>query len=152
MPSAGYLAVRPMARVVSQVTRSWRLGSTLFAVFGSLALVLASIGLYSVVAYSVAQRKHEVGVRIALGAKAGNVVGLVMRDGLRVVLAGVAVGAGVALAAGQWLSPLLFQVSPRDPWVFGAVTGVLVIVALIASGVPALRATRVDPATVLRED
>lgn len=152
MPSAGYLAVRPMSRVLRSVTRSWRLGSTMFAVFGALALTLAAIGLYSVVAYSVAQRRHEVGVRLALGARAGSVIALVVREGFRVVIAGVAIGIGLALAAGHWLSPMLFQVSPRDPWVFVAVTAVLVLVALLASGVPALRASRVDPAAVLRED
>ena len=124
----------------------------MFAVFGALALILAAIGLYSVVAYTVAQRSHKVGVRIALGARVVDVMSLVVRDGLRVVIPGVAIGLGLALAVGRWLGPLLFQVSPRDPLVFAAVTATLIAVALVASWVPAVRACRVDPATALRSD
>ena len=152
MPSSAYLVVRPMSGIVGNVTRSWRLGAVMFAAFGALALAVAMIGLYSVIAYIVAQRRQEVGVRIALGARAGDVVRLIVSDGLRVVVVGAALGMALALAAGQWLGPLLFQVSPRDPVVFAAVALVLVGVALFASGLPAIRASRVDPATSLRAD
>lgn len=152
MPASGYLIVRPMATIVDHVTRSWRLGAVMFVAFGALALIVAAIGLYSVVAYDVAQRRHEMGVRIALGARVGDIVTLVVRHGLRVVVAGVALGACLTLIGGRWVGPLLFQVSPRDPIVFATVTLVLAGVALVASMVPALHASRVDPATSLRSD
>ena len=152
MPGAAYLLARPMADVLSPETRSWRLGATMFAIFGGLALVLAAIGLYSVIAYSVTQRTHEMGVRIALGAHVADIVTMIVRDALGVVLIGVTVGVALALSAGHWLAPLLFEVSPKDPRVFGAVTGVLIGVAVLASWLPALRASRVDPSTALRAD
>jgi putative ABC transport system permease protein len=98
------------------------------------------------------QRRQEVGVRIALGARAGDVVRLIVSDGLRVVVIGAALGMALALLAAQWLGPLLFQVSPRDPVVFAAAALALVGVVLMASGLPAIRAVRVDPATSLRAD
>ena len=152
MPEPAYIVVTPLAQILTPVTRSWRLGATMFAVFGGLALVLAAIGLYSVVAYSVTQRTHEMGVRVALGARISDVVALIVSDGLRVVVVGIGIGLAVALSAGRWLAPLLFGVSPRDPLVFGAVAVMLVAVALAASWIPALRASRVDPATALRAD
>jgi ABC-type antimicrobial peptide transport system permease subunit len=152
IPASAYLVVRPMTAIVGNVTRSWRLGAVLFAAFGALALIVAAIGLYSVVAYDAAQRTHEVGVRIALGARVGDIVTLIVRDGLRVVVAGALTGIGLTLLTARWLGPLLFQVSPRDPLVFGAVVLVLIGVALAASGVPAIHASRVDPVTSLRSD
>ena len=124
----------------------------MFTAFGALATVVAMIGLYSVIAFSVAQRRHEMGVRIALGARAGDVVRLVVSGGLRVVSAGAVLGMCLALASGRWLGPLLFQVSPRDPLVFSAVAVVLIGVALFASAIPAIRASHVDPVTSLRAD
>jgi putative ABC transport system permease protein len=91
-------------------------------------------------------------VRIALGARVADVVQLIVRDGVGVVLIGVAFGFGVALAAGGALAPLLFKTSPRDPLVFGGVAASLIVVALAASWIPALRASRVDPSTALRAD
>jgi ABC-type antimicrobial peptide transport system permease subunit len=152
MPASAYLVVRPMTRLVGNVTRSWRLGAVMFTAFGALAVVVAMVGLYSVVAYGVAQRRHEVGVRIALGAHAVDIVRLVVFEGLRVVIVGAVLGMALALMSGRWLGPLLFQVSPRDPIVFASVATVLVAVALVASGLPALRASRVDPVTSLRAD
>jgi putative ABC transport system permease protein len=152
MPASGYLVVRPMTRIIDSVSRPWRLGAVMFVVFGGLALAVAAIGLYSVVAYGVAQRSHEVGVRIALGADGRAVVGLVLREGVRVVIVGVAIGLSIAFAAGPWVDPLLFEISPRDPFVFGTVATVLAIVGLAASTVPAIRASRTDPVTTLRAD
>ena len=152
MPGASYLVATPLTDILAPATRSWRLGATMFAIFGGLALVLAGIGLYSVVAYSVTQRTHEMGVRVALGARVGDVVRLIVGDGLRVVVAGVAIGLVLAFSAGHWLAPLLFNVSARDPIVFTAVAVVLVAVAVAASWLPAVRAARVDPSTALRAD
>jgi ABC-type antimicrobial peptide transport system permease subunit len=124
----------------------------MFGAFGALALLLAAIGLYSVIAYNVTQRMHEMGVRVALGAQVSDVVSLVLREGLTVVIPGIAIGTTVALFAGRWVAPLLFQVSPRDPAVLIAVVISLLTVAATASWIPALRAARVDPNQALRAD
>jgi hypothetical protein len=152
MPGASYVTVTPFADVVGSQTRSWRAGAKVFTAFGALALVLAAVGLYSVVAYDVAQRRHELGVRMALGAPAANLMRLVVAAGVRVGLVGVAIGVVVALAAGRWIAPLLFNESPRDPVIFAFVALALVAAVLAASVVPALRAARMDPKSVLRSD
>ena len=120
--------------------------------FGGLALVLAAIGLYSVIAYNVAQRTHELGVRVALGAGMRDLVRLVVREALQLTVAGVAIGAGIALFVARWVEPLLFHESPRDPWVFAGVATVLLAVAALASFLPARRAARADPMQALRSD
>ena len=132
--------------------RSWTLGATMFTAFGVLALVLAGVGLYSVIAYNVAQRTHELGVRRALGAQARHAVRLVVVDGLRLAAIGVAIGVAIAFWAGRFVKPLLFEVSPRDPVVFAFVAALLVLVAVAASWIPALRASRVDPNVALRTE
>jgi predicted permease len=152
MPGTSYITITPFSEIIGGETRSWQLGATMFVAFGCLALVLAAIGLYSVIAYNVAQRTHELGVRRALGAQAGHVMRLVVADGLRVVGVGVALGAVAAFWAAKWVKPLLFQVSPRDPTVFLFVATTLVLVALAASWIPALRASRVDANVALRTD
>ncbi len=152
MPGTAYLVATPLTQVLEPVTRSWRLGATMFVIFGALALTLAAIGLYSVVSYVVTQRTHEMGVRIALGAQVGDVIRLIVGDGVRVIIAGVAIGTLASLVAGRWIAPLLFNVSPKDPVVLTAVAVVLVGVAVSASWIPALRAARVDPSSALRSD
>ena len=152
MPGASYVTITPFTEIIGSQKRSWRLGATMFAAFGALALVLAGIGLYSVIAYNVAQRTHELGVRRALGAQAPDVVRLVVTDGLRLAGAGVVIGTLAAFWAAKWVKPLLFDVSPRDPLVFGAVTVMLVCVAVAASWIPALRAARVDANVALRSE
>ena len=119
-PGIRYVDVVPLADRIAPQVRPWRLGATMFGAFGALALLIASVGLYSVTAYSVAQRLHEMGLRMALGARAGDVVGLVLRQGLAVAAAGVGLGVAAALVAGRWVAPLLFDVSARDPLVLGA--------------------------------
>ena len=152
MPGAAYVTMTPMSEVVGGQMRSWQLGATMFAAFGGLALLLAAVGLYSVIAYNVAQRTHEMGVRVALGANPGDVISLIVREGLRIVLPGVAIGAGISLFAGRWIAPLLFGVSPKDPPVMVGVIATLVAVAVVASWIPAIRAARVDPNIALRAD
>ena len=132
--------------------RSWIVGATLFTAFGVLALVLAAVGLYSVIAYNVTQRKHELGLRIALGAGRTDVVRLVVLESVRFAMVGVAIGSVIAIAAGRWIGPLLFNQSPLDVAVFATVSVVLVGVAIVASWVPALRAAGVDPKTALQAD
>jgi ABC-type antimicrobial peptide transport system permease subunit len=132
--------------------RSWRLGATMFTLFGALALVLAAVGLFSVISYNVSQRTHELGVRMALGAESGDVLRLVMREGLRITVIGTLIGAGVALATARFVEPLLYSVSPRDPVTFAIVIAVLLAAAVAATVIPARRASRVDPVTALRSD
>jgi predicted permease len=152
MPGQTYVTVRPMSEIVDGERRSWRVGATMFVAFGVLALVVAAVGLYGVVAYDVAQRMQELGVRVALGAQTRDVVRLVVGQGVRFAVAGVALGTVLALVAARWVQPLLFAQSARDARVFGAVGAVLVLVAAVASALPARRATRVDPNAVLRAD
>jgi ABC-type antimicrobial peptide transport system permease subunit len=128
------------------------LGTTMFVAFGVLALLVAAVGLYGVISYNVAQRRHELAVRIALGAQAHDVVRLVVGQGVRFALAGVAIGLGLALLAARWIQPLLFQQSARDPATYGVVAAILLAVALVASALPARRATRADPNSALRAD
>ncbi|MGQ0648511.1 MAG: ABC transporter permease [Gemmatimonadaceae bacterium] len=152
MPGASYVTITPFNEIIGPQKRSWQLGATMFAAFGGMALLLAAIGLYSVISYNVAQRTHEQGVRRAVVAQAADALRLVVKDGLRLAAVGVVIGVGLALWAAKWVKPLLFNVSPRDPWVFVFVAGVLVLVTLAASWVPALRASRVDPNVALRAD
>jgi putative ABC transport system permease protein len=152
MPGASYTVVTPFAEVLGQETRSWHLGATMFLAFGALAIVLAAIGLYSVLAYNVAQRTHELGVRAALGADQRDLIAMVVREALTVGVTGIAIGALIALAGGRWLGPLLFQESPRDPLVFGTVAALLLGIAALASFVPSRRAAGVDPVVALRTE
>ncbi|MGH7664556.1 MAG: ABC transporter permease [Gemmatimonadaceae bacterium] len=152
MPGASYLTVRPMSEIYGPAIRSWRLGATMFVAFGALALVLAAIGLYSVIAYEVVQRTHEMGVRVAFGAQIGDVARLVLREGMQITIVGVVIGGAMALYAGRWVAPLLFRVQPGDPAVFGSVVAVMLIAAALASLVPAIRAARVDPNKALRSE
>ena len=152
LPGLSFAIAEPLSDRLQRHQRSWRIGATMFVGFGLLALVVAAIGLYGVITYTVTQRMHELGVRIALGAQRSDVVRLVVAQGVRFALAGVAIGSLLALAASQWLQPLLFRQSARDPLVFGLVATVLVAVALVASAAPAMRAVRADPNAALRSD
>jgi ABC-type antimicrobial peptide transport system permease subunit len=124
----------------------------LLSLFSGVALLLAVLGVYGVLAFSVAQRTSEFGVRIALGARAGDILRLVLRQGLGLVAVGIAVGLVAAFAAGRVVSTFLFGLSPADPVIFVAVPILLVIVALVASLVPARRGASADPMTSLRAE
>ena len=152
MPGASYVTVTPFSDIVGSETRSWRLGATVFVAFGVLALTLATIGLYSVIAYNVLQRTHEMGVRIALGAQFRDVVRLIVGQGLRLGLVGIVLGGAIAYGAAKWVKPLLFEESPRDPVVFALTLGVMIVVAAAASFIPARRAARVEPSIALRSE
>jgi len=129
-----------------------RTGAALFGLFGLLGMILASLGIYGVMAYLVAQRTNEIGIRMALGAKPGDVLGLVIGQSMRMAGAGIALGLIGALALTRLMSTLLFGVSPYDPATFGAVCLVLAGVALLASWLPAARASRIDPLAALRQE
>jgi putative ABC transport system permease protein len=149
-PDLGISDVETMEQVVDDATSDRRLNLLLFALLGSLALALAVVGVYGVVAYSVAQRTHEIGVRMAIGARPADVQRMVLADGGRLAVLGVLLGIGLALAAARVLRGLLFHVSPADPATFIGVGVALVAVAMFASYIPARRATRVDPNVALR--
>jgi putative ABC transport system permease protein len=121
-------------------------------IFGVLALMLAAIGIYGVMSYSVAQRAREIGIRLALGAQAEQVRWLMSKQGLRLALAGLAFGLVGAMAVTRALQSLLFGVEAAEPVTLASVSVILVAVTLLATYVPAARATRVDPGTVLREE
>jgi ABC-type antimicrobial peptide transport system permease subunit len=152
MPGTSFVTVTRLGDIVDAKLRSWIVGAAVFTAFGSLALVLAAIGLYSVIAYGVVQRKHELGVRLALGAAPAGIVRLVVGESVRFALTGIAIGGVVSLAGGSWIAPLLFRQSPRDPAVFGLAAAVLLGVAIAASWVPAMRAAAVDPKTALQAE
>jgi ABC-type antimicrobial peptide transport system permease subunit len=129
-----------------------RAGATLFSIFGALALGLAVIGVYGVKAYSVARRTREIGIRMALGAQGKTVQWMILREGLAMVVAGVGLGFLLALAAGKILSSILFQVSPTDPFAFAIAPVVLMTAALLATWLPARRATKISPMAALRTE
>jgi putative ABC transport system permease protein len=143
---------RSVDQIIDTELRSWRAGATLFSAFGLLALCVAAIGIYSVVAYAMSQRTHEMGVRLALGASLRDIVNLVVLDRMLVVGLGVAAGVAVALALGRFVTSLLFGVTASDPSTIIGAAALLIGLAIAASMLPALRAARIDPATALRAD
>lgn len=152
MPGQQYVTVRPLRELIDDQRRSWLIGATMFVGFGVLALVVASVGLYGVIAYNVAQRMHELGVRVALGAQPENILRLIVGQGLRFALAGIAVGTLLSLGASHWFQPLLFRQSAKDPIVYALVGAMLLVVVLVASTLPAMRAAKADPNVALRSD
>ncbi len=148
--SLGLSEVMPMSQVVADSTSDRRIDLLLFGLLGGLALALAAGGVYGVVAYSVSRRTHEIGVRMAVGASAGDVRWMVLSQGLAMGAIGVGIGMLLALGTTRLLRGLLFEVRPDDPATFAVVAAALVAVAALASYLPAVRATRVDPAVALR--
>jgi putative ABC transport system permease protein len=152
LPGSLHLTARPLGISVERAMRPWRLGATMFSAFGALGLLIATVGLFSALAYAVSQRRREFGVRVALGARTRGIVGMVLGQGLRLAITGVAIGVGIAFAAGGLLKPLLLGVSPRDPLVTASVVFALGMTAILAGIVPAWRAARVDPVAAIRSD
>ena len=149
-PNLPFVEVHLLQSLVAPQVQPWRLGATVFTAFGLLALAIAAVGLYGVIAYEVAQRTHEFGIRMALGAAASSVAGLVLRQGMRLATLGIALGVAVALAASSRIAPLLFHTSPTDPGVLALVVATLLGVSATASLIPAWRATRADPLAAMR--
>jgi putative ABC transport system permease protein len=145
-------AVRTMEDRVAASLASKRLQAVVLGTFAGLALLLAGVGIYGVMSYSMRQRTREIGIRMAIGAGAGAILALFLKRGLAIVLAGIAAGLAAAFALTRVLRSLLFEVSPRDPAVFAAVTALLAVVAMAAAWVPAHRGSRLHPVAALRED
>ena len=152
MPGASYITTDLMRDVVDQQRRAWQAGATIFLALGALALIVAAVGLYGVISYNVAQRMHELGVRVALGAQSKDVVRLVVGQGVAFAASGVGIGLGLAAFSAKWIQPLLFNEPARDPYAYAAVGALMIVVGAVASAVPSIRATRADPNIALRSD
>jgi ABC-type antimicrobial peptide transport system permease subunit len=144
--------LRPMSDIMTESVGPFAAMSTVLAVFGGFALLLAAIGLYGLIAWSVSQRQKEFGVRLALGAEPGRLVRAVMRDGIRLAAIGITVGLIMAMIGGRVLGSLLFGVSATDPVAVGTAIIVFVASALLATAIPAARASRADPVSALRAE
>jgi putative ABC transport system permease protein len=144
--------VTTMEQLVANSTALRRFETWLFGLFAALALVIATVGIFGVISYAVSHRTHEIGIRMALGAQVGDVLRLVVSQGIKLALIGVALGLAAALALTRVMKNLLFNVSATDPATFALIALLLVVVALIASYIPARRATKVDPLAALRHE
>lgn len=144
--------VSTMSQILANALWARRMGAALLGFFGFLALTMAAVGVYGVMSYSANQRRHEIGIRMALGSTAAGVLQLILRQGIAVAGVGVLVGLAASLALSRAVSSLLYGVSATDPLTFGSISGLIVLVALAASYLPARRATKVDPLVVLRSE
>ena len=144
--------LQTMDDVVDSANARPRFTLVLLATFAGVALVLASIGIFGVISYAVTRRTHEIGVRLALGATPANVVSLIIGQGMRVVLGGVVVGLGGALLVTRLMRTMVYGVTVTDPLTYAGVAMLLVGVALVASYIPARRATRIDPLSAMRAE
>lgn len=151
-PFLPYPRIWSLQSRVDNETRPWRLGATMLSALGALALVLAAVGLYSVIAYSVTQRRQEMGIRLALGARIGQIIRLILVDGLRLALIGLILGLGLALVFGRFIKDLLYETPPTDPWVWGGAAAALGAAAVVACLLPAWRAGRADPVSTLKAE
>jgi putative ABC transport system permease protein len=142
--------IQTMEQVFSASVAQQRFSMLIVGLFAGLALMLATVGIYGVMAYSVAQRSHEIGVRMALGARTGQVLRLILKDGMALALMGVATGLAGAFALTRLITTLLFGVTPNDATTLIAVSLTVLGVALVACYIPARRATKVDPLVALR--
>jgi putative ABC transport system permease protein len=152
MPAPSYVATLPLRGAVEDARRPWRLGATMFVMFGVLALVVAAVGLRGALGYNVSQRTSEFALRVAMGAQRRDILKLVLTHNASVSLLGVTLGVAAALAAGAPVQPLLFRQSATDPLVYGFVAAIMLLVAATAGLGPAVRASRTDPASALRSE
>ena len=147
-----FVHVNPIADRVNGLLGPWRLGSAVFTAFGTLALIVAAVGLYGVLAFGVAQRRRELGIRAALGADRRALIQLVLTQAVRLVTVGLVLGAAIALGAGRFIDGVLFGVEATDPSVYGVAALALLLVGVVSALVPAWRATGVNPTTAIRAE
>jgi putative ABC transport system permease protein len=145
-------SIRTLESVLSESVAGPRFRTMLLGVFAGVALILASVGIYGVISYGVSQRTQEIGIRMALGARATDVLKLIVNHGMKLALIGVAIGLAASFALTRLLVSLLFGVTPTDALTFAGVSSLLVAVTLIACYIPARRATKVDPLVALRSE
>jgi ABC-type antimicrobial peptide transport system permease subunit len=145
-----FIRVRDYAQLLERQMRPWRLGTILLALFSAMALGVGAVGLYAAFAYAVAVRRREMAIRLALGARPGRLVTLVLREALVVVSLGILAGAATAVLGGRWLQSLLYDTSRTDPLVLGGAAAVMLVTALVATLLPARTASKADPASLLR--
>ena len=141
-----FVTTTPMPTRVDGMRGQWRVGATLFSLFGALALVVAAVGIYSVLAFAVARRRREIGIRAALGAQGRDLVAMVVKRAASLIGAGLVAGLAIAVLGGRFMESILFGVPSVNPTVFGIVAVVLVSAGLFAAWVPARKATAIDPA------
>jgi predicted permease len=147
-----FVNLEPMEYLFADQVRPWKLGASLFGLFGALALLLGAVGVYGVLSYAMSQRTHELGVRMTLGAQREQLLAMVVGRGVRIALFGVGIGAGGALLAGKALASLVYGISPYDPLNLVIVGLIMVLVAALASLIPAYRVSRIDPMVALRTE
>jgi ABC-type antimicrobial peptide transport system permease subunit len=145
-----FVRVRPYAQLLERQLRPWQLGTVLFGLFSTLALLVGAVGLYAAFAHAVTLRRREMAIRIAIGAAPRGVTGMILREALLLAAAGILGGWIVTLIAGRWLASLLFETSRADPIVLGSAGALMLAVAAVATIIPARSASRANPAALLR--
>jgi putative ABC transport system permease protein len=145
-----FLRVAPYEQLLDRQKRPWELGTTLLAIFSALALGVAAVGLYAAFAHAVGERRHEMAIRLAIGARPSGLRRLILGEAVALAAVGVVIGSGLALLSGRWIESLLFRTAPSDPFVLAAAGGVMLIVALAATVLPAIAASKADPNVLLR--
>jgi ABC-type antimicrobial peptide transport system permease subunit len=147
MPSGEYYE---LSKLVDDAVAPRRLITRLLGAFSAMALVLAAIGLYGVISYTTGQRTQEIGIRMAVGAQRSDILRLILRGGFRLIAIGILIGLLASLALARLVEQMLYGISAHDPLIFASIAGLLCMVGLVASIVPAVRATRLEPSSVLR--
>jgi predicted permease len=145
-----FLRIVPYEQLLDRQKRPWELGTTLLAIFSALALGVAAVGLYAAFAHAVGERRHEMAIRLAIGARPAGLRRLILGEALTLAAAGVAIGCGLALLSGRWIAALLFHTAPSDPFVIATAAAVMLAVALAATVLPAIAASKADPNVLLR--
>ena len=151
-PNQPFTTIVPYESFVDPKARSWRLGASVLTAFGALSLLLSAVGVYAVLSYVVASRTREIGVRAALGASPAEVMRTIVIRGLLASIAGVVLGSALALLMGARIEGLLFETSARDPVAIGVAVGAVLLISMVATLLPGLRASRVDPLIALRAE
>jgi putative ABC transport system permease protein len=151
-PDIPFPRVRTYEELHAPEVKSWRLGATMFTLFDVLAFVVAVVGLYGELAYNVASRQFEFGIRTALGAHAGGIVGLVLKGGLALVSVGLVVGLAIAAGAAKFVGPMPYNVAPRDLMVYAGSAVLMLLVTAVVAAIPARRASGVSPTVALRAE